>query len=145
MWNRLTERTRRAVYSADEEARARGSNVVLPEHLFLGILAGADGVAVRILSELGLSVEVMRAAVERQLVLTAPRGAELMELSDEGRKAIDHAYLAARDLNNNCIGTEHLLLGLMHASDGRISAILTPLGVSYEAVMNKTKALQQES
>ncbi len=144
MWNRLTERTRRAVYHADDEARRYGSSSVFPDHMLLGIIVDPNSVAVRILTGLGLSMDTVRTEIVKDIPKTLVGKQDKMELSPDGRKALDNAYIAARELDNSYIGTEHLLLGLMRVSDGRVNRLLTQLGAGEEAILKAMTALQDE-
>src|SRR5687768_5286360 len=108
MWQRFTERARRVVFFAQEEAGRLGHNYVSTEHFLLGLVRESDNVATRILDRLGVGLGSIRAEVERQVTRgEAVMGTE-MQLTSRAKRVIDLAYDDARNLNNNYIGTEHL-------------------------------------
>ncbi|MDH7568372.1 MAG: ATP-dependent Clp protease ATP-binding subunit [Armatimonadota bacterium] len=129
MWQRFTDRAKRVVFFAQEEAAHLGENYVSPEHLLLGLVREGDSVAARVLDRLGVPPSRVRAEVERRIVRGEGRTTQDMTLDPRARKVLDLAYDEARQLNNNHIGTEHLLLGLIREGDGLAARILSKLGV----------------
>src|SRR5438067_1458155 len=113
MWQRFTERARRAVFFAWEEAGRLGENYVSTEHLLLGLVRENDSAAARILDRMGVSLSRIRREIERQVTRGDERLGQKIELTPRGKRVIDLAYDEARQLSNNYIGTEHLLLGLI--------------------------------
>src|SRR5437870_388342 len=118
MWQRFTERARRIVFFAQEEAGRLGENMVSTEHLLLGIVRENDSVAARILDNMGVSLGRIRSEVERQVTRGDGQLGKDMQLSPKAKCVIDIAYKEAEDLSNKYIGTEHLLLGLILVDDG---------------------------
>src|SRR5690349_15875815 len=118
MWQRFTEKARRVVFFSQEEAARLGENYVGTEHLLLGLVRENDSVAVRILDQLGVPLELIRTEVERQVTRGHGNLGQDMQLTPRAKRVIDLAYEMARGLNNNYIGTEHLLLGLIAEHDG---------------------------
>src|SRR5262249_19456322 len=112
MWQRFTERARRIVFFAQEEARHLGVDYVGTEHILLGLVRENDTVAAEVILALGGSLSDIRAEVERQVVRGGGRIGKDMQLTPRAKRAIDLAYDEARLLYNSYIGTEHLLLGL---------------------------------
>jgi RNA polymerase sigma factor (sigma-70 family) len=127
-WERFTERARRVVFFAQDEAARFGGNEVSPELLLLGLLWDKDSLAGRILDQLEVSPEQIRAEVERQLVHGQGSPGKEMQLTPQSKRVIDLAFEEARRLKNNYIGTEHLLLGLIHAGDVPAARVLVALG-----------------
>src|SRR5438309_6789691 len=124
MWQRFTERARRVVFFAQEEAARLGENYVGTEHLLLGLVRENDSVAARILDRLGVPLGRIRSDIERRVTRghgnlgQAGTRAAGGQLTPRAKRVIDLASEEARQLNNNHIGTEHLLLGLLREGDG---------------------------
>jgi ATP-dependent Clp protease ATP-binding subunit ClpC len=142
MWQRFTERARKVVFYAQEEAQKFGEGYVSTEHLLLGLVREADSVAARVLEKLGVSLNRIRAEVEKQLPRGDARPSQDMTLTPRAKRVIDLAYDEARNLNNNYIGTEHLLLGLIREGDGLAGRVLAKLGVELERARREVMSLQ---
>ena len=132
MWQRFTERARKVVFYAQEEAQRFGEGYVSTEHLLLGLVGEQDNVACRIVEKCGVSPDRIREEVENQLPADAAPPSTDMTLSPPAKRVIDLAYHEARNLNNNYIGTEHILLGLIAEADGLAGRVLVRLGVTLE-------------
>jgi ATP-dependent Clp protease ATP-binding subunit ClpA len=142
MWQRFTERARRVVFFAQEEAGRLGDNYVSTEHLLLGLVRENDSVAARILDMMGVSLGRIRSEIERQVTLGDGRLGQDMQLTPRAKRVIDLAYDEARQLSNNYIGTEHLLLGLIREGEGLAGRVLAKLGVELERTRREVMALQ---
>src|SRR5689334_1372632 len=142
MWQRFTERARKVVFYAQEEAQKFGEGYVSTEHLLLGLVRESDSVAARVLEKLGVGLSRIRAEVEKQLPRGDARPSQDMTLTPRAKRVIDLAYDEARNLNNNYIGTEHLLLGLIREGDGLAGRVLAKLGVELEKARREVMALQ---
>jgi ATP-dependent Clp protease ATP-binding subunit ClpC len=142
MWQRFTERARKVVFYAQEEAQKFGEGYVSTEHLLLGLVRESDSVAARVLEKLGVSLSRIRAEVEKQLPRGDARPPQDMTLTPRAKRVIDLAYDEARNLNNNYIGTEHLLLGLIREGDGLAGRVLAKLGVELEKARREVMVLQ---
>ena len=142
MWQRFTERARKVVFYAQEEAQKFGEGYVSTEHLLLGLVRESDSVAARVLERLGVSLSRIRAEVEKQLPRGETRHTQDMSLTPRAKRVIDLAYDEARNLNNNYIGTEHLLLGLIREGDGLAGRVLAKLGVELDRGRREVMALQ---
>src|SRR5689334_23805775 len=106
MWQRFTERARRVVFFAQEEAARLGENYVGTEHLLLGLVRENDSVAARLLTEhLAIPLESIRAAVESQVTRGPGNMGQDMQLTPRATQMIDLAYEEARRLKNNYIGS----------------------------------------
>ena len=132
MWQRFTERARKVIFYAQEEAGRLGENYVSTEHLLLGLVRESDSMASRVLDRMGVSLGRIRSEVERQVARGDGRLGQDMQLTPRAKKVIDLAYDEARQLNNNYIGTEHLLLGLIREGDGLAGKVLLKLGVDLD-------------
>src|SRR5207247_7888270 len=128
MWQRFTERARRVVFFAQEEAARLGENYVGTEHLLLGLVRENDSVAARILDRLGVPLGRIRTDIERQVTRGHGNPGQDVQLTPRAERVIDLANEEARQLNNNYIGTEHLLLGLIREGDGLAARVLAKLG-----------------
>src|SRR5687767_5486954 len=133
MWQRFTERARKCVFYAQEEAQKFGQPYVSTEHLLLGLLREIDSVGCRVLEVLGISIGRVREVVEKELPSAESLPSQDMTLTPRAKRVIDLAYDEARDLNNNYIGTEHLLLGLIREGDGLAGRALAMLGAELDA------------
>ena len=145
MWQRFSERARKVVFSAQEEAQKCGEGYVSTEHLLLGLVRESDNVAAKVLESLGISLNRVRAEVEKQLPRGEARPNQDMTLTPSAKRVIDLSYEEARQLSNNYIGTEHLLLGLISDGDGIAGKVLTKLGVRLEAARSAVIAIQDPS
>jgi len=142
MWQRFTERARRVIFFAQEEAGRLGENFVTTEHLLLGLVRENDSVAARILERMGVSLNRIRSEIERQVTRGDGRLGQDMQLTPRAKRVIDLAYDEARQLNNNYIGTEHLLLGLIREGEGLAARVLAKLGVDLERTRREVMSLQ---
>ncbi len=142
MWQRFTERARRVVFFAQEEAGRLGENYVSTEHLLLGLVRENDSVAARILDRMGVSLGRIRSEIERQVTRGEGRLGQDMQLTPRAKRVIDLAYDEARQLSNNYIGTEHLLLGLIREGEGLAGRVLAKLSVELEKTRKEVLALQ---
>src|SRR5437667_541173 len=143
MWQRFTERARRVVFFAQEEAARLGENYVGTEHLLLGLVRENDSVAARILDRLGVPLGRIRSDIERQVTRGHGNLGQDMQLTPRAKRVIDLAYEEARQLNNNYIGTEHLLLGLIREGDGLGARVLVKLGADLERTRREIYAMQE--
>ena len=143
MWQRFTERARRVVFFAQEEAARLGENYVGTEHLLLGLVRESDSVAARILDRLGVPLGRIRSDIERQVTRGHGNLGQDMQLTPRAKRVIDLAYEEARQLNNNYIGTEHLLLGLIREGDGLAARVLVKLGADLERTRREVYAMQE--
>jgi ATP-dependent Clp protease ATP-binding subunit ClpC len=142
MWQRFTERARRVVFFAQEEAGRLGENYVSTEHLLLGLVRENDSVAARILDRMGVSLGRIRSEIERNVTRGDGRLGQDFQLTPRAKRVIDLAYDEARNLNHNYIGTEHLLLGLIREGEGLAGRVLQKLGVDLERTRREVMSLQ---
>lgn len=142
MWQRFTERSRKCVYYAQEEAGKLGENYVSTEHMLLGLIRESDSVAARILDRMGISLGAIRSEIMQQVVRGEGRSGQDMQLAPRANRVIDLAYEEARLLDDNYIGTEHLLLGLIRESEGMAAIVLASLGASVEQTRDEVRNLQ---
>lgn len=141
MWQRFTERARKIVFYAQEEAQRFGEGYVSTEHLLLGLTREPGCCAAVLLTRLGVSLEHVRSEVERQLPRGHNRPNQDMTLTPRAKRVIDLAYDEARGLNHNYIGSEHLLLGLVREGDGLAGRILAKLEVDLHGLREERAKL----
>ena len=145
MWQRFTERARKAVFYAQEEAGKWGQNSVSPEHLLLGLVREDDNMAGRILDRLGVKPETVRKAVQARLRPGDGNMGKDMLLTPAAKKVVDGAYEAAKRLGDSYIGAEHLLLAMLREDFGIATEVLVELGVIPEGVCERLQQIRAES
>jgi ATP-dependent Clp protease ATP-binding subunit ClpA len=145
MWQRFTERARRLVFFAQEEAGKLGEGYVSTEHLLLGMIRENDSVSSRILQRLGVSLSELHEEILRLVAKGDGQTGGDMQLTPRAKRVIDLAYDEARQLNNNYIGTEHLLLGLIREGEGLAGHVLLQAGADVEKVRHEVMLLQDEA
>ena len=145
MWQRFTERARKAVFYAQEEAGKWNQNFVGPEHLLLGLVREDDSFTARILDRIGVSRDQIRSEVQKHLSPgTDGQGKDLM-LTPGAKQVIDLAYDEAKKLKNPYIGGEHLLLGLIAEQEGLAARVLIGLGMMLETTREQVKKSQEDA
>lgn len=142
MWQRFTESARRAVYHAQEEAHNYGEGFVSTEHILLGLIREPDNVACEIIEKMGVKCSKVKSELEKAMPKGEGRANTDLSLTPRAKRAIDLAYDEARNLNNNYIGTEHLLLGLLREAEGLAGRTMTKFGISLEKA--RTMVAQQQ-
>src|SRR3954466_10444086 len=133
-FEKFTERARKVLTLAQEEAQRFNHNYIGTEHLLLGLVREGEGVAAKVLANMGVELNKVRSAVE----FIIGRGDRMVMgeigLTPRAKKVIELAVDEARRLNHHYIGTEHLLLGLVREGEGIAAGVLESLGVSLEKV-----------
>jgi len=138
MFNRFTERARKVIILAKEEAKRFNHDYIGTEHILLGLIREGEGVAATVLEKMGVSLENIRLEVEK-LVQPGPATQIIGDLpfTPRAKKALELAAEEARSLGHNYIGTEHLLLGLIREEEGVASQVLLNLNLDLSTVRNK--------
>ena len=144
MFNRFTERARKVIILAKEEARRFNHDYIGTEHLLLGLVREGEGVAAAVLQKLGISLENIRIEIEK-LVQPGPSTQVLGDIpfTPRAKKVLELSVEEAKSLGHNYIGTEHLLLGLIKEGEGVASQVLVNLGLDLEKVRNEHPLLYQ--
>ncbi len=144
-FEKFTERARKVLTLAQEEAQRFNHNYIGTEHLLLGLVREGDGVAARVLNNLGVELHKVRSAVE--FIIGRGDRAVMGEigLTPRAKKVIELAVDEARRLNHHYIGTEHLLLGLVREGEGIAAGVLESLGVSLEKVRQQVIQVLNQS
>jgi len=141
---RFTQRARRVLSLAHQEAEQMRHNYIGTEHLLLGLIREEGGVAGRVLRELGLEGDRVQEMVERLTGTGQYQGGKL-DLSPGTQQVLEYAVDEARRMGHHYIGTEHLLLGLVRYGEGVALDVLRKLGVTPEQIRRQTRRVLQES
>ncbi len=132
MFERFTERARKVVVKAQDEARLLKQNYIGTEHLLLGLIDEVDGIAARTLVEMGLSLDEIRAAVKSVVTEGSSESYEHIPFTPRAKKVLELSLREALQLGHNYIGTEHILLGLLREGEGVAARVLNSLGVNLD-------------
>ena len=140
-WERFTQRARRVLSLAQEEAERLNHSYIGSEHVLIGLLREDGGVAGRVLRELGLDAVRVQAMVETSIWGTGYRTPfTKTELSPSTKRILELAVEEARRMGQHYISTEHLLLGLARQNEGLAMDVLRKFGISAEQIRRQTKA-----
>jgi len=131
-FEKFSERARRSLTYAQEEAQRFNHNYIGTEHILLGLVREGEGVAARVLTNLGVNLNKVRAAVEFIIGRGEKTTSGDVGLTPRAKKVIELAVDEARRLNHNYVGTEHLLLGLLREGEGVAGGVLESLGINLE-------------
>jgi ATP-dependent Clp protease ATP-binding subunit ClpA len=128
VFERFTDRARKVLTYAQDEARLLNHSFIGTEHILLGLLREGQGVGAQALQSLGISLEAVRAKVEETIGMagTAPSGAP--PFTPRAKKVLELSLREALQMNHSYIGTEHLLLGLVREGEGVAATVLVSLG-----------------
>src|ERR687898_248618 len=128
MFERFTDRARRVVVLAQEEARLLNHNYIGTEHILLGLIHEGEGVAAKALESLGISLEAVRAQVEEIIGHGGSAPSGHIPFTPRAKKVLELSLREALQLGHNYIGTEHILLGLIREGEGVAAQVLVKLG-----------------
>ncbi|MTI80703.1 MAG: ATP-dependent Clp protease ATP-binding subunit [Firmicutes bacterium] len=134
MFAKFTERARKVIAFAQEEARNMNYPYIGTEHLLLGLIKEGQGVASKVLQELDIKAEVVREKVEKMVEKGQGEVPSEIPLTPRGKKVIELAVVHARRMGHNYVGTEHLLLGLISEGEGVAANVLTSMGADMNRV-----------
>ena len=137
-FEKFSERARRVLSLAQEEAQRFNHNYIGTEHILLGLVRETDGVAAKVLSGLGVELTKVRSAVEFIIGRGERASGGEIGLTPRAKKVIELAVDEARRLSHHYIGTEHLLIGLMREGEGVAAGVLESLGVNLDKVRAET-------
>jgi ATP-dependent Clp protease ATP-binding subunit ClpC len=141
----FTDRARRVVVLAQDEARLRNHDYLGTEHLLLGLIRegeGVEGVAVRALESLGISLEVVRARVQEIIGQGHSVPTRHLPFTPRAKKVLELSFREALLLGHDHIGTEHLLLGLIREGEGVAAQVLMQLGADLSRVRQRVIELR---
>ncbi len=142
-FERFTRRARQALSMAQDEAQRMNHGYIGTEHLLLGLMREQEGIAARVLTELGLTLGQVQRAVER-IVGRGERPPRSLQLAEQTKQVIELAVDEAKRLGHQYIGTEHLLLALVRSQNSMASAILQSLNVNREIVRRRVLNLMRQ-
>ena len=142
MFERLTDRARKVMALANQEAQRLNHEYIGTEHILLGLVKEGSGVGANVLKNLDIDLRKVRLEVEK-LVKSGPEMVTMGKLpqTPRAKKVIEYAIEEARNLNHNYVGTEHLLLGLLREHDGVAAQVLMNLGLKLEEVREEVLSL----
>src|SRR6202048_1498648 len=134
LFERFTERARRVMVLAQEEARLLNHNFIGTEHLLLGLIHEGEGVAAKALEQLGISLEAVREKVEETMGAPTTAAGGSPPFTPRAKKVLELSLREALHLGHNYIGTEHILLRLVREGEGVAARVLVDLGADLSRV-----------
>ena len=134
MFERFTDRARRVVVLAQEEARMLNHNYIGTEHILLGLIHEGEGVAAKALESMGISLDAVRAQVEEIIGQGQQAPSGHIPFTPRAKKVLELSLREALQLGHNYIGTEHILLGLIREGEGVAAQVLVKLGADLNRV-----------
>ena len=141
MFERFTDRARRVVVLAQEEARMLNHNYIGTEHILLGLIHEGEGVAAKALESLGIALEGVRAQVEEIIGQGQQAPSGHIPFTPRAKKVLELSLREALQLGHNYIGTEHILLGLIREGEGVAAQVLVKLGADLNRVRQQVLQL----
>ncbi len=144
-FEKFSERARKVLSLAQEEAQRFNHNYIGTEHILLGLVRETEGVAARVLHNLGVELTKVRSAVEFIIGKGEKSVPGEIGLTPRAKRVIELAVDEARRLNHSYIGTEHLLIGLLREGEGVAAGVLESLGVTLEKVRNETNRILSQT
>jgi ATP-dependent Clp protease ATP-binding subunit ClpA len=141
MFERFTDRARRVVMLAQEEARMLNHNYIGTEHLLLGLIHEGEGLAARALASLDISLAAVRSEVEQTIGQGQQPASGHVPFTPRAKKVLELALRESLQLGHNYIGTEHILLGLIREGEGVAAQVLAELGADLTRVRSRVMQL----
>ena len=137
MYERFTDRARKVMQLANQEAQRFNHEYIGTEHILLGLVKEGSGVAANVLKNLDVDLRKIRLEVEK-IVQSGPDMVTMGKLpqTPRAKKVIEYSMEEARNLNHNYVGTEHILLGLLREQEGVAAQVLMNLGLKREEFLN---------
>ena len=142
MFERFTDRARKVMALANQEAQRFNHEYIGTEHILLGLIKEGTGVGATVLKKMNVDLRKVRLEVEK-MVKSGPEMVPMGKLphTPRAKKVIEYAIEEARNLNYNYVGTEHLLLGLLREREGIAAKVLMNLGLKLEQVREEVLCL----
>jgi hypothetical protein len=137
MFERFTDRARRVIVLAQEEARMLNHNYIGTEHILLGLVREGEGVAAEALESLGISLDAVRQQVEEIIGQGQEAPTGHIPFTPRAKKVLELSLRESLQLGHNYIGTEHILLGLIREGDGVAAQVLVRLGADLNRVRHQ--------
>ena len=130
MFGRFTEKAQKVIVLAQEEAQLLRHNYVGTEHLLVGLVKEGEGIAAKVLTNMGVSLEHLKEKIEQVIGVGEEEGTQLLGFTPRTKRVFELSFAEARRLGHSYIGTEHLLLGLIREGEGIAAKILVDSGVN---------------
>lgn len=143
-FERFSEGARKVLTRAQEEAKRLGHGYIDTEHILLGILSEESGTAAKVLTNLGVPLNKVQAAVEFAVGRGGRQSSGEISLAPRAKRGIEFAVDEARRLNSNYIGSEHLLLGLLSGREGVAGSVLESFGITLERARDEVKRVMKQ-
>src|SRR4051794_13136855 len=135
MYERFTDRARKVMQVANQEAQRLNHEYIGTEHILLGLVKEGSGVAANVLKNLDIDLRKIRLEVEKLVLASLEVGTPgKLPQTPRAKKVIEYSIEEARNLNHNYVGTEHILLGLLREGEGVAALVLTNLGLRLDNV-----------
>ena len=144
-FEKFSERARKVLSLAQEEAQRFNHNYIGTEHILLGLVRETEGVAARVLANLGVDLNKVRSAVEFIIGRGDKPAQGEIGLTPRAKKVVELAVDEARRMNHTYIGTEHLLIGMLREGEGVASGVLESLGVTLDKVRTETHGILSQT
>ncbi len=144
-FEKFSERARKVLSLAQEEAQRFNHNYIGTEHILLGLVRETEGVAARVLANVGVDLNKVRSAVEFIIGRGDKPAQGEIGLTPRAKKVVELAVDEARRMNHTYIGTEHLLIGLLREGEGVAAGVLESLGVNLEKIRGETHRVLSQS
>jgi len=141
MFERFTDRARRVLVLAQEEARLLNHNFIGTEHILLGLIHEGEGVAAKALQQMGVTLEAVREKVEETIGPATSSTASSPPFTPRAKKVLELSLREALQLGHNYIGTEHMLLGLVREGEGVAAQVLQSLGADLQRVRQQVVSM----
>ncbi len=145
MFEKFTDRARRVIVLAQEEARMLDHNYIGTEHLLLGLIHEGRGVAARALESLGVSLEDVRRNVEEMIGRGQQALSGHIPFTPRAKKVLELSLRESQQLGHDYIGTEHILLGLIREGEGVAAQVLVKLGADLNRVRQQVLELRRRA
>ena len=144
MFQKFTDRARRVVVQAQEEARTLNHNYVGAEHILLGLIREGEGVGAKALESLGISLDTVRQQVQETTGQRQHAPSGQIPFTPQGKKVLELALSESTALGHHYLGTEHILLGLIRQGDGVAAQVLVNLGADLNRVRQEVVQLLRD-
>ena len=141
MFERFTDRARRVIVLAQDEAKMLNHNYIGTEHILLGLIHEGEGVAAKALEQMGISLEAVREQVEEIIGHGQNPPTGHIPFTPRAKKVLELSLREALQMNHSYIGTEHILLGLIREGEGIAAQVLIKLGADLNRVRTTVLAL----
>ncbi len=144
VFDKFTERAQKVMVYSQEEAIALNHNYIGTEHILLGLIREGEGIAARVLNSKGVSLEASRQQVEAVLGKGEQQVEQIMGYTPRTKTVIELSVEEARGMGHNYVGTEHLLLALLHEGEGVAAQLMLAAGLTYNGIKQEILAMMSD-